>query len=385
MTYPKLNALRSTPAKAAMILALTAGLSAVVVPQSLPAQAKAAPISRGYVDLVQGVSPAVVTIEVEKQAPAMAQASGALPQGAPYEEFFKRFGSPQHRAPQHKAPQPNSPQRGAGSGFVVDSQGLIVTNAHVVEGADKVTVRLKDGRSFSAQVKGLDRATDIAVLSVEAEDLPALRFGASEALQVGEPVVAIGNPFGLGQTVTTGIVSALGRDIKAGPFDDFIQTDAAINRGNSGGPLLNEAGEVIGINTAIYSPSGGSVGLGFAVPSTLAAQVVADLIDDGEVERGYLGVMIAPLSEEVRQVLGLGEADGVMISEVTPETAAAEAGLQKGDVVMTLDGTLVTSPRDLTRRIASSLPGNSHQIEVLRAGEKKTLSFTLGRRQSEDA
>ena len=381
MSQKTSKTLRAAPRSAALALAIAAGLGVGALMPVGAVQANAPLPQGGYVDLVQTVSPAVVTIEVEKAANPV-QKSGA--EGAfPFEEFAKRFGMPMPHVQPHSKPQ-SGPQRGVGSGFVIEADGVIVTNAHVVEGADKVVVNLKDGRTFDAEVTGLDRATDIAVLKIDADDLPSLRFGASDALMVGQPVVAVGNPFGLGQTVTTGIVSALGRDIKAGPFDDFIQTDAAINRGNSGGPLLNDAGEVVGINTAIFSPSGGSVGLGFAVPSALAQEIVADLRDDGQVERGYLGVMIAPLSEEVASVLGFDGQEGAMISEVSEDTAAATAGLRKGDIVLEVGGEKVTSPRDMTRMIATEGPGTEVTLQILRAGERQEVAVTLGRRAEQE-
>ena len=374
------KAAHSIPRKAALALALAAGVGAGALMPVGAVQANAPVPQGGYVDLVQTVSPAVVTIEVEKTASPVQKSDAEG--GFPFDEFAKRFGMPLPNG--NRNGPADGVQRGVGSGFVIEADGVIVTNAHVVAGADTVTVNLKDGRKFEAEVTGLDRATDIAVLKIEASDLPSLKFGASDALMVGQPVVAVGNPFGLGQTVTTGIVSALGRDIKAGPFDDFIQTDAAINRGNSGGPLLNDAGEVVGINTAIFSPSGGSVGLGFAVPSALAQDIVADLRDDGQVERGYLGVMIAPLSEEVATVLGFDDQEGAMISEVSKDTAAAKAGLRKGDIVLEVGGEKVTSPRDLTRMIATQGPGKDVTLEILRAGERQEVAVTLGRRAEQE-
>lgn len=376
---------RSLTRNITLALAMATSIGATSLTVATPAFAQVP--AGGYVDLVAQVSPAVVTIEVEKKVKGPVQPSSSGRDVFPFEEFARRFGMPDlHRDfGRDFGRRGDTPQRGAGSGFIIAEDGVIVTNAHVVAGADRVTVALKTGEKHEAEVIGADRATDLAVLKIDVDGLEALSFGQSGELRVGEPVVAVGNPFGLGQSVTTGIVSALGRDIQAGPFDNFIQTDAAINRGNSGGPLLNEAGEVIGINTAIFSPSGGSVGLGFAVPSDLAVEIVAELQEDGTVDRGFLGVRIAPLSEDVVAALGLGDAEGVMIAEVTPDTAADEAGLRKGDIVLGVDGTPVRSPRDLTRAIAQMTPGAETVVNILRAGEKLDVDVTLGNRSAQDA
>ncbi|PPB81483.1 serine protease Do [Albidovulum inexpectatum] len=352
---------------------LGAGMIGAVSPiAAVPAFAEAA--SEGYVDLVEQVAPAVVYIEVTQRADV-----AQLPDTAPIEEFMRRFGMP--------APMPGIPGqigreiRGVGTGFIISPDGQIVTNAHVVDGADEVKVTLGDGRSFQARIVGADPATDIALLRIDAgEELPTVRFGNSDELKVGQPVVAIGNPFGLGNSVTAGIVSALGRDINSGPFDNYIQTDAAINKGNSGGPLFNTRGEVVGINTAIFSPSGGSVGIGFAVPAETAKKVVADLADDGMVERGWLGVQIQPVTEDIAAALGFDRPKGVLIANVDRDTPADKAGIMRGDIVMAVDGEKVDSPRDLTRAIATSAPGSKVRIELLRAGVEKTVEVTLGKR-----
>ncbi len=349
-------------------------LSGVAVAQQGAVEAPVPAVSAGgYVDLVEAVSPAVVYIEVTAQAPA-AQPARMPPE---FEEFARRFGLPMPEAPQRQGRQ----MQGVGAGFIISADGQVVTNAHVVAGADTVTVKLSDGRSLQAEVLGTDTATDLALLKVTAdEDLPFVRFGDSTQLKVGQDVVAIGNPFGLGNTVTAGIVSALGRDINAGPFDNFIQTDAAINRGNSGGPLFNAAGEVVGINTAIFSPSGGSVGIGFAVPSEIATRVVGDLAEKGAVERGWLGVAIQPVTEDIAAALGFEAAQGVLISEVTPDAPAAKAGLKRGDVVLSVDGAKVDSPRTLTRLVGAAAPGTEVVLEVLRGGEPMDLPVKLGNR-----
>ncbi|SLN69139.1 putative periplasmic serine endoprotease DegP-like precursor [Roseivivax jejudonensis] len=346
-----------------------------------PAEAQSAPQpGNDYVDLVAELSPAVVTIEVTKTR-QNAQFEREMPQGDfPWEEFMRRFGMPEGHGQMPPRGMPDRQMQGTGTGFAISADGTIVTNAHVVSDADEVTVTLEDGREFDAEVIGLDEATDLAVLEIDATDLDFVEFGDSTTLRVGQNVIAIGNPFGLGNTVTTGIVSALGRDINAGPFDDFIQTDAAINRGNSGGPLFNEAGEVVGVNTAIISPTGGSVGIGFSVPSEIAAEVVTDLTDDGEVERGWLGVRIAPVSEDVARALGFDDDTGVMIESVQNDTPAAAAGLQDGDIVMSVNGDTMGGPRDLTRAIAIERPGAEVEIEVLRRGETESFTVELGNR-----
>jgi len=358
----------------AALIGTTSGLA--ITRFAPPVQAATAPME-GYVDLVARVAPAVVTIEVEKKLAA--SDSQQLPQNFPFDEFARRFGLPLPDFPHGQTGQ--TPEiRGAGTGFIVSKDGQIVTNAHVVDGADVVTVKMDDGHSYEAKVLGVDKATDVAVVKIDADNLPVVTFGNSARLSVGEPVIAMGNPFGLGNTVTTGIVSALGRDINSGPFDNFIQTDAAINKGNSGGPLFNAQGEVVGINTAILSPTGGSVGIGFAVPSDLAKSVVADLAGGGHVDRGFLGVEISPVSDEVAAALGLDTAQGAMISRVTMDSPAAKAGLRKGDIVTAVNGQDVSGPRDLTRLIAGDAPGAKVELSLLRAGQSVDVSATLANR-----
>lgn len=345
-------------------LALVAALATSGVVAITPQAAFAVPVG-GYGDLVEAVSPSVVFIEVTAKAQP-AQFNSQMPEG------MQRFFGDQ--MPRGEAPE----RQGLGSGFIISSDGKIVTNHHVVEGAETVTVKLADGRSFEATVVGTDPSTDIAVLKIEADvDLPAVSFGTSETMRVGDEVVAVGNPFGLGGTVTSGIISAKSRNINAGPLDDFIQTDAAINRGNSGGPLFNNDGEVIGVNTAILSPGGGSVGIGFAVPSDLVQEVVADLSDDGTVSRGWLGVQIRPMSAEIAQVLGYDAPKGAVIEAVTDDSPAAEAGLQQGDIVLTFGNTDITDLRDLTRAVAQTQPDEKASVTVWRKGSEVTLDVTV--------
>lgn len=351
-------------------LALVATLAAGPMVALAPVAALAVPVG-GYGDLVEEVSPAVVFIEVTaKVEPAHFKGMPGMP-GMP------GFGAPEGNMP---------PKQGLGSGFIISADGQIVTNAHVVDGAETVTVKLADGRSFDATVVGSDRATDIALLKIEADvDLPAVQFGDSDTMRAGDEVVAVGNPFGLGGTVTSGIISATSRNINAGPFDDFIQTDAAINRGNSGGPLFNNAGEVIGVNTAIISPGGGSVGIGFAVPSQLVQDIVADLGDDGKVTRGWLGVQIAPMSEEVANVLGYDAPKGAVVEGVADDSPAEKAGLEEGDIILSFAGQPILELRDLTRAVALTDPDATAAVTVFRKGAEVTLDVTIGTMAKQDA
>jgi serine protease Do len=294
-----------------------------------------------------------------------------FPEGSPFEDFFKEFqdrGEPSRRA------------QSLGSGFIIDAAGIVVTNNHVIENADEISVILANDESFQAKVIGRDAKTDIAVLRIDPGDskLTAVSFGNSDGLRVGDWVMAIGNPFGLGGTVTAGIVSARGRDIGSGPYDDFIQTDASINRGNSGGPLFNLDGEVIGINTAIFSQTGGSVGIGFAISANLATQVVGQLQNYGRTRRGWLGVFIQEVTEDIADSLGLDSAKGALIASVTEAGPADEAGLQAGDVIIRFDGKDVVKSRDLPRIVAETPVETTVDVEVKRGGEQKTLSVTLG-------
>ena len=325
-----------------------------------------------FADLAEKLSPAVVNISTTmvvngNNRPQMPQ----FPEGSPFEDFFKEFqdrGEPSRRA------------QSLGSGFIIDAAGIVVTNNHVIENADEISVILANDESFQAEVIGRDAKTDIAVLQIDPGDskLTAVSFGNSDGLRVGDWVMAIGNPFGLGGTVTAGIVSARGRDIGSGPYDDFIQTDASINRGNSGGPLFNLDGEVIGINTAIFSQTGGSVGIGFAISANLATQVVGQLQDYGRTRRGWLGVFIQEVTEDIADSLGLDSAKGALIASVTEAGPADEAGMQAGDVIIRFDGKDVVKSRDLPRIVAETPVETTVDVEVVRGGERKILSVTLG-------
>ena len=293
-----------------------------------------------------------------------------FPPGSPFEEFFKNFGD-------------NNRKRRAqslGSGFIIDDKGIVVTNYHVIENAEEIRVILADETSFTAKVLGQDKKTDIAVLKIEPGDteLVSVKFGDSDALRVGDWVLAIGNPFGLGGTVTAGIVSARGRDIGNGPYDDFIQTDASINRGNSGGPLFNVEGEVIGINTAIFSQSGGSVGIGFAISSNLASRVAEQLSEFGKTRRGWLGVFIQEVTSDIAESLGLDEATGALVSTVNENSPAFVAGVEPGDVILTFDGKAIERMRDLPRIVAETDIGSKVEVELFRQGKKMTVMVELG-------
>jgi len=338
----------------------------------------------GFGDLVAKVAPSVVYVEVDTTV-TPAAAPGDMQNF--FEQFRRQYGD---RFPIPDMPDMNSQdqpvQHGLGSGFIVSTDGEIVTNNHVIENADNITVKLADGRSFPATVVGADKLTDIALLRIDTgETLPAVTFGESDTLRPGDTVIAMGSPFGLGGTVTSGIVSAMSRDIHSGPYDDFIQTDAAINRGNSGGPLFDDQGDVVGVNTAIFSPGGGSVGIGFAVPSDLVQKVVADLGDDGKIERGWLGVQIKPMSDEVAQALGYDTPKGAVVDQVFDGSPAAAAKFRGGDIIVKFGDHEIVDPRDLTRAVANLAPGTEEEVKVLRGGKEVTLDVTLALRSDEKA
>src|SRR5215813_3384840 len=333
----------------------------------------------GFADLVTAVRPAVVSVRVKAESAAHQTADSddgdAL---EPFDKFFKEFRGPngQRMAPGQEGRRQFV--RGQGSGFFISQDGYIVTNNHVVDHAVKVEVIADSGATFDAKVIGTDAKSDLALIKVEGHtDFPFVKLAAATP-QIGEWVVAMGNPFGLGGTVTAGIVSAHGRDIGSGPYDDYIQIDAPVNRGNSGGPTFNLKGEVIGVNTAIYSPSGGSVVIAFDIPASTVANVIPQLQKGGHVTRGWLGVQIQPVTEEVAESLGLKVAKGALVAEPQPGSPAAAAGLKPGDVITSVDGVEIKDPRDLARRIAALGPNKSVDLHLIRDGKEHSIHLKLG-------
>jgi serine protease Do len=336
-----------------------------------------------FADMVERVQPAVVSIRV-KTDETVAQGDGemqGMPPGltpdSPFYDFFKRFGMPgmpgnRDHSPQHRY------GLAQGSGFFISADGYVVTNNHVVENATDVKVVTNDGTEHAAKVIGTDPKTDLALVKVtDGKDFPHVSFAKDES-RVGDWVVAVGNPFGLGGTVTAGIVSARGRDIGAGPYDDFLQIDAPINKGNSGGPAFNTGGEVIGVNTAIYSPSGGSVGIGFAIPAHTAQQVVASLMDNGKVVRGWLGVQIQPVTDEIAGSIGLDKARGAMVTEPQADSPASKAGIKSGDTILAVNGQDIEDAKDLARKIAAYPPKTTVDVKLWRDGKEETVKVDLG-------
>ncbi len=342
-------------------------LFALALP-SLPSLAASSP---DFVALAKELKPSVVNISTSKTVRPRTQiAPGPRgPQSDPFEEFFERFFRGQPQVP-HK-------ERSLGSGFIISKEGYILTNDHVVSGADDIKVKLSDGRTFTASVKGLDPKLDLALLKIDTgEALPVAKLGDSDQLQIGEWVMAIGNPFGLEQTVTVGIVSAKGRVIGAGPYDDFIQTDASINPGNSGGPLFNTRGEVVGINTAIVA---GGQGIGFATPIRSAQEILPQLRETGKVVRGWLGVTVQPMTEELAKSFGLSETKGALVSEVVAGSPAEKAGFKRGDIILAFDGRDVDAVNDLPRLVATTPIGKKVKVTVYRDGKTRQLDAEVGR------
>ena len=331
-----------------------------------------------FADVVARVKGAVVNVTVaEKGAKGHGHPKMTIPEDGPAAEMFRRFFG-EKGMPDLGDAMPREVQ-GQGSGFIVDPAGYIVTNHHVVEGAKEITVSLADGSKHEAQVKGSDEKTDIAVLKIDAgKPLPHVEFGNSDDTRIGDWVLAVGNPFGLGGTVTAGIVSARGRDIQSGPYDDYLQVDAPINRGNSGGPLFDTTGRVVGINTAIFSPSGGNVGIGFAIPASIAASVVDQLRSDGRIDRGWLGVLLQPVSAEVAESLGLAGEGGALVANVEPDSPATKAGLQPGDVVRAVNGKPLDGVKALARAVADTRPGTKLTLEVSRENKSRDLQVVIG-------
>jgi serine protease Do len=380
---------RILSARRVLLLAGVAGLSASLVAGAnlIPsrtgstltgiAYAQDAQRPVGFADIVEKVKPAVISVRVKVDTGARMmglEGNPSFPPNSEMERFFRRFGTPdsEQRAPRNRL------VTGQGSGFFISADGYAVTNNHVVDKADAVEVTTDDGKSYTAKVIGADPRTDVALIKVEGRsDFPYVKF-AEHTPRIGDWVIAVGNPFGLGGTVTAGIVSARGRDIGAGPYDDFIQIDAPVNKGNSGGPTFDVDGNVIGVNTAIFSPSGGSVGIAFAIPASTVQSVVGQLKDKGAVTRGWVGVQIQPVTPEIADSIGLKRAEGALVAEPQPNGPAAKAGIVAGDVITAVNGTPVKDARDLARQIGSIAPGTTVRLTVWRKGEEKTFSMALG-------
>jgi len=347
-----------------VLIATVVGLALIVVPTISASHATLRGAPDGFADLAERLSPAVVNISTTQEVRGLGNVTGPL---APLQ---KKFGSRQASS--------------LGSGFIIDPKGIVVTNNHVIQNAVEIKVNLSDGREFKAKVRGVDQETDLAVLEIESDGVkfPYASWGDSEKSRVGEWVVAIGNPFGLGGSVSAGIISAINRNIKSGDYDDYIQTDAAINRGNSGGPLFNMQGDVIGVNTAIYSQTGGSVGVGFSIPSDLASYVVDQLLEFGETRRGYLGVGVSELDISQARAIGFDRPRGALVTRVTPQSPAAKAGILARDVIISFNRTEVNSSRELTRAVAETPVGATVPVALIREREKLTVRVTVDRRET---
>ncbi len=364
-------------AASAIAWPLQAKMPATPIPSN-PAQSMDRAMPSSFADLAERVAPAVVNIQVQSTVkPVMGQMDNVP---GNMREFFERYfnmpgmpdGQPGRGQEQHRV--------GAGSGFVIDAEGHIVTNEHVVHNADDITVTFKDGTEAKAKLVGVDDKTDLALIKIESDKpVPYVKFGKSDDVRVGDWVLTVGNPFGLGHSVNVGIVSARGRTIGAGPYDDFLQIDAPINRGNSGGPAFDVNGNVVGVNAAIFSPNGGNVGIGFAIPSEIASKVVADLKKNGTVERGWLGVTIQPLTDDISDGLGLKSTDGVLVADVNEDGPAAKAGMKAGDVILSVDGKKIEEMRALPRLIADIKPGHDSNVTVWRDGAEKDLAVEIGK------
>ncbi len=384
--YGEWNVMRSAtlsvpfaaPRAAATRLTLALGLGvALALSQAQQVHAFGAPES--FADLAAQISPSVVNITTSALVAAPAESGPMVPEGSPFEDFFREFQD--RNGDGNREPRRSE---ALGSGFVISADGYIVTNNHVIEGADQISIEFFSGKRLEAKLVGTDTKTDIALLKVESETpLPFVAFGDSDAMRVGDWVMAMGNPLGQGFSVSAGIVSARGREL-SGTYDDFIQTDAAINKGNSGGPLFNMQGQVVGVNTAILSPTGGSIGIGFSMAANVVTKVVGQLQQFGETRRGWLGVRIQDVTPDVAEAIGLTEAKGALITDV-PEGPARDAGMLAGDVIQTFDGQPVNDTRDLVNRVADAPIGEAVDVIVLREGKVETLQVTLGRREDAEA
>lgn len=351
------------------------------------------PPMTGFADLVESVSPAVVSVQVRSEIPVQQVQRGPnfefefpdLPEDHPLRRFFDQFEEPFGAPGPERPNRPRDFMQAVGSGFIISADGYIVTNNHVVQDATEVTVMLEDDTELAADIIGSDPRTDLALLKVREErnDLPFVEFATEEA-RVGDWVVAVGNPFGLGGTVTAGIVSARGRDINASYYDDFLQIDAAVNRGNSGGPSFNTQGHVVGVNTAIFSPSGGNVGIAFAIPAALAQSVISQLQETGFVTRGFLGVSLQDLNDDLADALGLANANGALVTQPIEGAPAADAGIESGDVIVSVNGQGVNTARELSRLISQQSPGSDVELGVIRGGEELDITVTLDRLEEDE-
>lgn len=353
---------------AALLVAMTSAVA-----HAAEVDAANAPAPVGFAEVIKKVRPAVVgvRVKVEGTAPSVLQEL-PVPPGSPFDRFFRQFGSP---TPDSSAPEIITAQ---GSGFFVSGDGYVVTNNHVVDHGKSIEVTTNGGKTYQAKVIGADPLTDVALIKVEVPgDFSYVRFASTEP-EIGDWVLAVGNPFGLGGTVTAGIISGRGRDIGAGPYDDYLQIDAAVNKGNSGGPSFNVKGEVIGVNTAIYSPSGGSVGIGFDIPAETVKLVFQQLKDTGHVTRGWIGVHVQPVTASIADAMGLKKDEGALVAEVQADSPARKGGVEAGDVIVSVNDEVVKDSRDLARKIAAIAPGTSVKVAVLRNGQDKTFTLMLG-------
>jgi len=374
---------------AAAVAALIAGgavESGMVAPNPAHAELRsmAQPVQGlpSFADVIDRVKPAVVAVKVKVQNVADRDDGDEqqfsmpdLPPGHPMERFCRQFRG--ERGGRGQRPQPPRQfGQSLGSGFFISADGYVVTNNHVVDKASEVEVTMDDGKTFDAKVIGTDPKTDLALLKVEGSDFPYVRL-ASQKARIGDWVVAIGNPFGLGGTVTAGIVSAQHRDIGAGPYDDFIQIDASVNKGNSGGPTFNLSGEVVGVNTAIFSPSGGNVGIAFAIPASTVDQIVTSLKDKGSVTRGFIGVQMQPVTKEIAEAIGLKEAKGALVAEALKDGPAAKAGVRTGDTIIAVDGQPINEAKDLSRKVANVAPGKTLSLTLWREGKERNVTLEV--------
>ncbi|HMF07211.1 MAG TPA: Do family serine endopeptidase [Methylocella sp.] len=367
----------ATAATAALALATGAGSTGAIA-DAAQTQAAAAVSPSSFADVVDHVRGSVVSVKVKTTETADASEEFDLPQiipGDPLERFFKHFREEGGGSHKHAKPHITQAQ---GSGFIISTDGYVVTNYHVVENATEVAVTLDDGKDLPAKVIGTDKKTDLALLKIsERGNYPHVEF-ATAVPRVGDWVIAVGNPFGLGGTVTAGIISARGRDIGASAYDDFLQIDAPVNRGNSGGPTFNSQGQVVGVNTAIFSPSGGSVGIGFAIPAETVQSVVASLKDKGVVARGWIGVQIQPVTQEIADSMGLKSSKGALVAEAQPGSPASAAGIKSGDVILGIDGERIDGPRELAKKVAALGPGKKADLIYWHEGSERTVSVKLG-------